>query len=73
MNNRNHFTIAIIKEARIDENRTPFTPKQIQTLITNFPNLFAWYEFGRSAKVKIPRPTMETRCLVNSTLSNRSF
>ncbi len=39
MNNRNHFTIAIIKEARIDENRTPFTPKQIQTLITNFPNL----------------------------------
>ena len=37
--NRNHFTIAIIKEARIDENRTPFTPKQIQTLITNFPNL----------------------------------
>ena len=39
MNNRNHFTIAIIKEARIDENRTPFTPNQIQTLITNFPNL----------------------------------
>ena len=37
--NKNHFTIAIIKEARIDENRTPFTPKQIQTLITNFPNL----------------------------------
>ena len=33
------FTISIIKEARVDENRTPFTPNQIQTLISNFPNL----------------------------------
>ncbi len=37
--NKNHFTISIIKEARIDENRTPFTPSQIKTLISNFPNL----------------------------------
>ena len=36
---KKHFTISIIKEARIDENRTPFTPNQIQTLISNFPNL----------------------------------
>ena len=36
---KKYFTISIIKEARIDENRTPFTPNQIQTLITNFPNL----------------------------------
>ena len=37
--NKKHFTISIIKEARVDENRTPFTPDQIQTLISNFPNL----------------------------------
>jgi len=37
--NKNHFTISIIKEARIDENRTPFTPDQIKNLISNFPNL----------------------------------
>ena len=33
------FTISIIKEARVDENRTPLVPNQIQTLISNFPNL----------------------------------
>ena len=37
--NKKYFTISIIKEARVDENRTPFTPNQIQTLISNFPNL----------------------------------
>jgi len=37
--NKQYFTISIIKEARVDENRTPFTPNQIQTLISNFPNL----------------------------------
>jgi alanine dehydrogenase len=37
--NKKCFTISIIKEARIDENRTPFTPNQIQTLIANFPNV----------------------------------
>jgi len=37
--NKNYFTISIIKEARIDENRTPLVPRQIQTLISNFPNL----------------------------------
>ena len=36
---KKYFTISIIKEARIDENRTPFTPNQIQILIANFPNL----------------------------------
>jgi len=34
-----NFCISIIKEARVDENRTPFTPNQIQTLISNFPDL----------------------------------
>jgi len=37
--NKKYFTISIIKEARIDENRTPFAPNQIQTLISNFPDL----------------------------------
>ena len=37
--NKKYFTISIIKEARADENRTPFTPDQIQTLISDFPNL----------------------------------
>ena len=37
--NKKYFTISIIKEARVDENRTPFIPNQIQTLISNFPNL----------------------------------
>ena len=37
--NKKYFTISIIKEARVDENRTPFTPNQIQTLISNFPDL----------------------------------
>jgi len=36
---KKYFTISIIKEARVDENRTPITPNQIQTLIANFPNL----------------------------------
>ena len=37
--NTKQFTISILKEARADENRTPFTPDQIKTLITNFPNI----------------------------------
>ena len=37
--NKNYFTISIIKEARVDENRTPLVPSQIKTLISNFPNL----------------------------------
>lgn len=37
--NKKYFTISIIKEARIDENRAPFAPNQIQTLISNFPDL----------------------------------
>ena len=37
--NKKYFTISIIKEARVDENRTPFTPDQIQTLTSNFPDL----------------------------------
>ena len=37
--NAKQFTISILKEARADENRTPFTPDQIKTLITNFPNI----------------------------------
>ena len=37
--NKNYFTISIIKEARVDENRTPLTPNQIRNLIVNFPNL----------------------------------
>ena len=37
--NKKYFTISIIKEARNDENRTPFAPNQIQNLIFNFPYL----------------------------------
>jgi len=37
--NKDYFTISIIKEARVDENRTPLVPSQIQTLISNYPNL----------------------------------
>jgi len=37
--NKKYFIISVIKEARVDENRTPFAPNQIQTLISNFPNL----------------------------------
>jgi len=37
--NKKDFTISIIKEARVDESRTPFIPNQIQTLISNFSNL----------------------------------
>ena len=36
---KKYFTISIIKEARADEKRTPFTAHQIQTLISNFPDL----------------------------------
>ena len=32
-------TLAILKEARIDENRTPFSPTQISNLLNKFPNL----------------------------------
>ena len=36
---KKYFIISIIKEARIDENRSPFTPDQIQALTNQFPNL----------------------------------
>jgi len=32
-------TLAVLKEARIDENRTPFSPTQISNLLNKFPNL----------------------------------
>ena len=32
-------TLAILKEARIDENRTPFSPTQISNLLNKLPNL----------------------------------
>ena len=32
-------TLAILREARIDENRTPFSPAQISNLLDKFPNL----------------------------------
>jgi len=32
-------TLSILKEARIDENRAPFSPKQISNLLNKFPNL----------------------------------
>jgi len=34
-----NLSISILREARVDENRTPFTPDQIKILISNFPNL----------------------------------
>ena len=37
--NTKQFTISILEEARADESRSPFTPDQIKTLITNFPNI----------------------------------
>ena len=37
--NTKQFTISILKEARADENRTPFTPDQVKILIANFPNM----------------------------------
>ena len=36
---KKYFTISIIREARADENRTPFTPRQTQALIAKFSNL----------------------------------
>ena len=32
-------TLAVLKEARTDENRTPFSPSQISVLLNNFSNL----------------------------------
>ena len=32
-------TLSILKEARIDENRTPFTPLQVSNLLNKFSNL----------------------------------
>jgi len=36
---KKNLIISIIREVRIDENRTPLTPNQIQTLTNKFPNL----------------------------------
>ena len=41
---KKYFTISIIKEARIDENRSPFTPDQIQVLTDKFPNLHVFVQ-----------------------------
>ena len=32
-------TLSILREARVDENRTPFSPTQISNLLDKFPNL----------------------------------
>ena len=37
--NTGKFTISILREARADEKRTPFTPDQVKILIANFPNM----------------------------------
>ena len=37
--NTRKFTISILREARADEKRTPFTPDQVKILIANFPNI----------------------------------
>ena len=37
--NTSKFTISILREARADEKRTPFTPDQVKILIANFPNI----------------------------------
>ena len=31
-------TLSILREARIDENRAPFSPTQISNLLDKFPN-----------------------------------
>jgi len=41
---KKYFTISIIKEARVDENRSPFTPEQIQALTYKFPNLLVFVQ-----------------------------
>ena len=41
---KKYFTISIITEARIDENRSPFTPDQIQSLTNKFPNLHVFVQ-----------------------------
>ena len=41
---KKYFTISIIKEARIDENRSPFTPNQVQALIDKFSNLHVFVQ-----------------------------
>jgi len=41
---KKYFNLAIIKEARIDENRAPFTPDQIQVLTDKFPNLHVFVQ-----------------------------
>ena len=37
--NTRKFTISILREARADEKRTPFTPDQVKILIANFQNI----------------------------------
>ena len=41
---KKYFTISIIKEARVDENRSPFTPEQIQALTYKFTNLLVFVQ-----------------------------
>ena len=38
MNNK-IITLAVLKEARIDENRTPFSPNQISNVLNKYSNL----------------------------------
>ena len=39
MNKNKKITLSILREARFDENRTPFSPTQISNLLNKFPNL----------------------------------
>ena len=36
---KKEITLGVLKEARIDENRTPFSPSQISNLLNKFSNL----------------------------------
>ena len=41
---KKHFIISIIKEARIDEKRSPFTPNQVRVLTEKFPSLHIYVQ-----------------------------
>ena len=44
-------TLAILREARIDENRTPFSPTQISNLLNKFSNLKIIVQSSKRLKV----------------------
>ena len=66
------YTISIIREARIDENRTPITPNQVKELIKKFPNLHILVQTSKKRSFK-DQEYLNAGAEITDDISNADF